>query len=82
MTGQYARYLNVADDVNSLSSNRIQSLFQDNAGDIWLGSYDKGLNRFLGNRVISASSKNTRDKNSLPIIAFGTLLITMLIAFG
>ena len=64
-TGQYARYLNVADDVNSLSSNRIQSLFQDNAGDIWLGSYDKGLNRFLGNGQFQRVQKIPGDKNSL-----------------
>ncbi|TVQ02949.1 MAG: hybrid sensor histidine kinase/response regulator [Balneolaceae bacterium] len=39
--GVYSRY----DTKNGLSSNNIRVLFQDEKGDVWVGSEDRGLNR-------------------------------------
>merc|ERR1712000_305147 len=64
-TGRYSRYLNDPDDPRSISSNRIQSLFHDKTGQIWLGSYDQGLNRFLGNGEFERVQKKSNEDHSL-----------------
>ncbi|TMP20278.1 two-component regulator propeller domain-containing protein, partial [Pseudoalteromonas ruthenica] len=44
---------------DSISANRIQSLYHDQAGSIWLGSYDQGLNHYLGGERFEHIKKRT-----------------------
>ncbi|MBS3775887.1 MAG: response regulator, partial [Bacteroidales bacterium] len=39
------------DDTTSLSGNSITSIYQDSYGDVWLGTMNKGLNRYTDNFV-------------------------------
>jgi signal transduction histidine kinase/CheY-like chemotaxis protein/ligand-binding sensor domain-containing protein len=48
-TGNFKNFTHDPLRADSISSDRIQSLFHDQKGDVWLGSYDQGLSRYLGN---------------------------------
>jgi two-component system, sensor histidine kinase ChiS len=39
------RFLNDPSDINTLSNNRILSLFEDNQNNLWIGTYAGGLNK-------------------------------------
>ena len=43
---EFVNYYSVEDDSNSLLSNRINTVFVDNSGQVWIGSND-GLNLYL-----------------------------------
>lgn len=45
-TGIIEKYFNLPNDKNSLSSNRISSIFQDKSGLYWIGTDGGGLNLF------------------------------------
>jgi signal transduction histidine kinase/ligand-binding sensor domain-containing protein/DNA-binding response OmpR family regulator len=63
-TGQFENFIHNPQRNDSISSTRIQSLFHDQENAIWLGSYDKGLNRYIGNNTFERIEKG-QDKNSL-----------------
>ena len=48
-TPSFIHYLNNPEDPTSLSNNLIWSIFEDSAGDLWIGTLGGGLNKF--NRV-------------------------------
>ncbi|WP_419148882.1 hybrid sensor histidine kinase/response regulator [Pseudoalteromonas 'SMAR'] len=58
-TGIFNNYLHEPSRDDSLSANRVQSFYQDQDGHIWLGTYDQGLNRFLGNNRFKRLLKAT-----------------------
>ncbi|MBS1796535.1 MAG: hypothetical protein JSS81_22065 [Acidobacteria bacterium] len=43
---------------DGLSSSRIRSIYEDEAGVFWIGTYDGGLNRFADGRFTVYSTKN------------------------
>jgi signal transduction histidine kinase/ligand-binding sensor domain-containing protein/CheY-like chemotaxis protein/AraC-like DNA-binding protein len=53
-------YLNIPADPNSLSNNHIKCIFKDRNGNIWMGTYQGGVNIFSPNQ--------DRFQNSLPAI--------------
>ncbi len=55
----FTYYKNNPDDPNSLSDNRVYSILEDKAGNLWLGTLGGGLNRFIPN--------SPENKNSSPI---------------
>jgi ligand-binding sensor domain-containing protein/HPt (histidine-containing phosphotransfer) domain-containing protein len=50
---------------NGLSSSIVRSVLQDYKGFMWLGTFDQGLNRYDGNKII-VYKNNPSDPNSLP----------------
>jgi two-component system sensor histidine kinase ChiS len=42
----FIHYKNNPDDLTSLSSNRIYSIYEDNSGVLWIGTMGGGLNKF------------------------------------
>jgi ligand-binding sensor domain-containing protein len=42
----FSIYINDPFDSTSLNDNRIETMYLDSNGEIWLGAYDNGLNRF------------------------------------
>ena len=44
-TGEFTRYLNNPNDVNSLLSNKISSIYEDKLGVLWIGTGGTGLHR-------------------------------------
>lgn len=42
---EFEQYLHNDDDINSISENRIYSVYQDSKGIIWAGAHRSGLNR-------------------------------------
>ena len=46
ITGKFFLYKNDPDDPTSLSTNLVNSLFVDNSGTLWVGTYDGGINKF------------------------------------
>ncbi|MBN2519470.1 MAG: hypothetical protein JXB17_03110, partial [Bacteroidales bacterium] len=42
----FKHYINIPDDETSISNNSIYSIFQDNLGTIWIGTYGNGLNYY------------------------------------
>ncbi len=64
-TGNFQHFIHDPLRNDSVSSNRIQSLFHDQEGTIWLGSYDQGLNRYLGNNSFEHIEKIDGVENSL-----------------
>ena len=45
-TGKFTHYLYDPSDPNSLSDNRVRSLFEDSVGRLWFGTAQGGLNQF------------------------------------
>ncbi len=42
----FVHYKNNPDDPNSLSDNGVPSIYEDNSGNLWIGTYGGGLNKF------------------------------------
>jgi ligand-binding sensor domain-containing protein/signal transduction histidine kinase len=42
----FIRYINDPEDPNSLSDNEVLSIYEDIAGNLWIGTYGGGLNMF------------------------------------
>ncbi|MDG1752164.1 MAG: two-component regulator propeller domain-containing protein, partial [Thalassotalea sp.] len=57
-TGLFENFIHNPKRLGSLSSTRIQSLFHDQENTIWLGSYDKGLSRYVGNNIFEHIEKS------------------------
>ncbi len=45
-TGQFIHYQNDPDDPHSLSNDNVQSIYEDQAGVLWIGTNGGGLDRF------------------------------------
>ncbi|MCK5034122.1 MAG: hypothetical protein KAS18_10825, partial [Calditrichia bacterium] len=45
-TGQVIQFQNQTGNLNSLSSNQVESIFQDKSGMLWIGTAQNGLNTF------------------------------------
>ena len=45
-SGTSQQYKNLPGDRHSLSGNRIECIFEDQEGDIWIGTFEHGLNLF------------------------------------
>tara|TARA_B100000809_G_C14829915_1_gene420645 strand:+ start:309 stop:635 length:327 start_codon:yes stop_codon:yes gene_type:complete len=52
-TGKFQHFIHDSLRTTSISSNRIQSLFHDQRGSIWLGSCDHGLADILVKTALS-----------------------------
>jgi len=46
LTGKFDNYQHNPDNSDSISANRISSLYKDSRDMLWVGTYDGGLNRF------------------------------------
>jgi PAS domain S-box-containing protein len=46
-TGRFTRFLNDPADPRSISSNQVYSLGFDRSGSLWIGTMDRGLNRYV-----------------------------------
>ncbi len=62
----FKRYLNDPENPGSISGNRITSICEDSAGDLWVGTMENGLNRFnlLSNRF-NHYKNDPRDAGSI-----------------
>jgi ligand-binding sensor domain-containing protein len=63
--GHFENFIHDPQRSDSVSSTRIQTLFHDQESTIWLGSYDKGLSRYLGNDRFVHFNKVKGDDTSL-----------------
>jgi len=45
-TGETTHYAHSPDDAASLSGDKVRSIFEDSQGELWVGTYESGLNRF------------------------------------
>lgn len=54
---RFTRFLHNPSDSNSISENRIISLFQDKKGTLWVGTYSGGLNK-----VLISNQENNEDE--------------------
>lgn len=59
----FKHFLHSANDSNSISDNRIISIFEDSRKNLWVGTYGKGLNRYLPE---TSSFENFTEKDGLP----------------
>jgi diguanylate cyclase (GGDEF)-like protein len=64
-TGQLQHIIHNPLSLNSLSSDRIQTLFHDKEGTFWLGTYDKGLNKYISDNNFEHIGKIDGVKSSL-----------------
>ncbi|RPH33288.1 MAG: response regulator [Bacteroidales bacterium] len=62
-------YKNIVGDSSSLSNNYINVVFKDKAGDIWVGTWGGGLNKF----VYETKSFIRYSKNSLSNKSYGLI---------
>jgi two-component system sensor histidine kinase ChiS len=63
-TGQFRAYQNIPNDPSSLSANTVTILYDDQDGDLWVGTYN-GLNRLDRETETFTRYLNTGDRNSL-----------------
>lgn len=69
-------YTNDPKNDRSLSNNPIQKIYKDNAGQIWIGTYDAGLNRFdQKTRTFVRYQKNEDDPHSLSANGIPAILV-------
>jgi signal transduction histidine kinase/ligand-binding sensor domain-containing protein/CheY-like chemotaxis protein len=61
-TNASKHFVNIPGKNNSLSNNRVESIFQDGHGDIWVGTLEGGVNKL--NVSDSTFSRYTIDKNN------------------
>lgn len=45
-TGEFTHYAHSANDATSLSGDKVRSIHEDGQGELWVGTYESGLNRF------------------------------------
>jgi signal transduction histidine kinase/ligand-binding sensor domain-containing protein/CheY-like chemotaxis protein len=43
----FTRYMHIPDNPKSLSSNLITIIYEDKSGNLWIGTYDGGLNKLI-----------------------------------
>jgi signal transduction histidine kinase/ligand-binding sensor domain-containing protein/DNA-binding response OmpR family regulator len=62
----FIHYKNDPDNPNSLSDNGVASIFEDHAGNLWIGTYGGGLNKFDGeNEIFSHYTENDGLSNNV-----------------
>jgi len=65
-TPSFIHYLNDPNDEISLSSNAVGSIYEDNSGNLWIGTWGGGLNKFDGaNEQFIRYEFDSNDSRSL-----------------
>ncbi|MFQ6676418.1 MAG: two-component regulator propeller domain-containing protein [Fidelibacterota bacterium] len=68
---EFIRFQHIPEDPESVSSNRIKSIYQDRTGTLWIGTGGAGLNRF--DRV-TETFKHYTEEDGLPSdVVYGIL---------
>ncbi|WP_194973339.1 two-component regulator propeller domain-containing protein [Aquiflexum lacus] len=63
---RFVSYYHHADDDNSIAADRLESIFISKSGIIWIGTFEKGLDRFDPNtKIFTHFSHNPKDSTSL-----------------
>ena len=81
-TNQFEFYLNDPDDPQSISSNIVRLLMEDENGVLWVGTHG-GLNRFDENtNTFQRFVHNPEDPTSLSDDRISVILVTIEVTYG
>ncbi len=63
--GRLIQYTNDPTDPNSLSYDAINTIFKDRSGEIWIGTWGRGLDHFTPNSIFKHYSYRADEENSI-----------------
>ena len=63
-TPSYQHFTHDIQNANSIASNDVRAIFEDNTGTLWIGTHDKGLDKFVPENNSFQHFRHTPDNNN------------------